>query len=312
MLFKDFTMPIFPSKMHSAHTIRQMLGLIVLLGMTCNTWAFGCKYSKEINFSRSAADYTLVEMKALAGQLDVIGTETSEISVEGNVCSDEQNYVDQMAIIAEETGASLILTAIIPYDDDDWYASYAHIDITVTLPHALLIQLRDSSGDISASDASVISVDDSSGGIRIIDNLTALELNDSSGDIDIRGSKGTLTIVDSSGKIDIRDIDGNVLIPRDSSGDIEIDTVSGSVTIERDGSGSIDIENVQLNVSIDSDGSGDVEIDSVKGSVDIGSDGSGSVKVSRVGGDFTLLSKGNGDIHSRDIEGNTSIPAQRS
>ena len=296
-------MPIFPSKKHSAHSIRQMLSLFVLLGMTCNTWAFGCKYSKEINFSRSAADYTLVEMKALAGQLDVIGTETSEISVEGNVCSDEQIYVDQMDIIAEETGASLILTAIIPYDDDDWYASYAHIDITVTLPHALLIQLRDSSGDISASDASVISVDDSSGGIRIIDNLTALELNDSSGDIDIRGSKGTLTIVDSS---------GNVLIPRDSSGDIEIDTVSGSVTIERDGSGSIDIENVQLNVSIDSDGSGDVEIDSVKGSVDIGSDGSGSVKVSRVGGDFTVLSKGNGDIHSREIEGNTSIPAQRS
>jgi hypothetical protein len=102
MLFKDFTMPIFPSKKHSAHSIRQMLSLFVLLGMTCNTWAFGCKYSKEINFSRSAADYTLVEMKALAGQLDVIGTETSEISVEGNVCSDEQNYVDQMDIIAEK------------------------------------------------------------------------------------------------------------------------------------------------------------------------------------------------------------------
>ncbi|MDG1205740.1 MAG: hypothetical protein P8N51_10245 [Pseudomonadales bacterium] len=305
-------MPVLPFKMISSQTLRQMLGLLVLLGIACNTWAFGCKYSKEINLSRAAADYGVVEMKALAGRLDVIGAETSKISIEGDVCSDEQYYVDQMDIIVEETASSLILTAIIPYDNDDWHAQYAHIDITVTLPHALLIQLRDSSGDISVTDASVIFIDDSSGAIRINDNLAALELNDSSGDIDIRGSKGTLTISDSSGKIDIRDVDGDVLIPRDSSGDMEIDTVNGSVTIERDGSGGINIENVQRTVSIDSDGSGDIEIDNIEGSVEIGSDGSGKISVSRIAGNFTVLSKGSGDIRSREVKGNTDIPITKS
>lgn len=305
-------MAVSSSKTQLVRKTGQILGLLALVVTAANSWAFGCKHSKDINFSRTAADYTLVEVKALAGELDVIGTNTSEISVEGRVCADEQEYVDQMDIIAEETAGGLILTAIIPYDNDDWYADYAHIDITVTLPHALFIQLRDSSGDISAYDASVISIDDSSGHIRINDNTADLELNDSSGDIDIRGNAGTLTIADSSGKIDIRDIEGDVLIPRDSSGDVEIDTVSGSVTIERDGSGSIDIEKVQKWVSIDSDGSGDIEIDSVKGYVEIGSDGSGTVSVSRVTGDFTVHSKGSGNIRSRDIEGHISIPPRKS
>jgi len=305
-------MSVSSPKTQLPHTTRQILGLFVLLGIACNASAFGCKHSKEINFSRSADDYTLVEVKALAGKLDVIGADTSEISVEGEVCSDEQTYVDQMDIIAEETGGSLILTAIIPYDNDDWYANYAHIDITVTLPHAMLLQLRDSSGDISVYEASVVSIDDSSGDIRVNDNATALELNDSSGDIDIRGNAGNLTISDSSGKIDIRDVEGNVIIPRDSSGDVEIDTVSGSVTIERDGSGGIDIENVQKWVTIDSDGSGDIEINSVEGDVEIGSDGSGTVSVSRVTGNFTVLSKGSGNIRSREIGGHISIPPRKS
>ena len=264
--------------------------------------------SKQINHVFPASQFKVLKVNALAGSLHVTGDDTDSVSIEAHVCTHEIKYLDQMTIDVDDKTDVLELTVIIPYHQKGWHADYAYMDVVVTAPRSLIIEIKDSSGDIVTRNATVSSIDDSSGNIRAASLSGNLEVKDSSGDISIRDLDGDLTIDDSSGRIDVRGITGNVTIPRDSSGDIEIDTVSGIVLIERDSSGEIEIENVKQNVRIESDGSGGIRISKVDGSVNIGSDGSGNVRVSYVEGDFVLGAKGSGNIRTSHIKGDISTP----
>ena len=282
--------------------------LILGMGFSPASLSAACHETKSITHTFPASGIRKLKINALAGRLDLTGVASDEIIINATACSDERQYVDKMSIDIDESSGMLDLTVIIPYTDNDWSAGYAYMDIDVTVPRALEMEIKDSSGDLSAKDVTLTTIDDSSGDIRLENVSGDLGIRDSSGDIRVRGLEGNLLVGDSSGLLDIRDITGNVDIPHDSSGDIEIDTVSGLVTIKRDGSGSIEIENVLRDVTIGSDGSGDIRISQVSGSVIIGADGSGNVRVSQVSGDFLFDSKGSGNIRTKDIKGKTEVP----
>ena len=280
----------------------------LLIACVLPSYASRCEESKQINHRISAEQLTRLKVNALAGSLDIEGSDGEEIVVQAYACADEKEYLDQMTIDIDESDNELNLTVMIPYHKDGWYADYAYMDIQITVPERLATEIKDSSGDLEVEGANITLVDDSSGNIRLSDLTGNLRIRDSSGDVSIRSLKGDINITDSSGLLDIRDIEGNVYIPQDSSGDIEIDTVSGIVSIERDGSGSIEIENVVKDVRINSDGSGDIRVSDVDGSVKIGSDGSGNVRVNRVEGDFVLEAKGSGEVRNSDIKGKVYLP----
>ncbi|MFT7686089.1 MAG: hypothetical protein ACI9FB_001434 [Candidatus Azotimanducaceae bacterium] len=286
------------------------LGAFIIFNTQTSAAASGwsCDESKVIEHTFPRADIELVTINALAGELEVIGEDSDSVVVYAKVCVDREEYLDEMTIDIIQSSEQLNLTAIIPYNKNGWRADYAYMDITLTLPRDLAIELRDSSGDIRVSGAALRQVDDSSGDIHIEDTNGPLNILDSSGEIDVRGLDGDIEITDSSGHIELRNISGNVNIPRDSSGDIELEIIEGRIDILRDSSGEIDIDTASQSVSIGSDGSGGIRISNIEGSVFIGSDGSGNVNISHVGGNFSLESKGNGNIRTRDISGEISIP----
>ena len=281
---------------------------LAVITMSIPAIAEQCEVSKRIHEEFPASAISTLKINALAGYLEISATESGNISFSGRACSDEPEWLERMSLDIERDDDVLILTVMIPYDDQDFDARYAHMDIDITLPADLVIEVKDSSGDIFISNVSASRIDDSSGNIRVSQNLVPINIRDSSGKIDVRDLRGDLEISDSSGDIEIREVYGSVRIPRDSSGDIDIETVTGIVDIERDGSGDIDISDISADVSIGSDGSGSIKINSVQGGVFIGSDGSGMINITNISGNLLVQAKGSGDVRTRGIEGEISLP----
>ncbi len=280
----------------------------VTLGAMTNTAFARCSESKVVKYDYPANTFTELRFNALAGELEITASDDDKLHFRGHVCTDRQKYLSRMDINFEVHGDVLEATVLIPYKDSDWRAGYATMDVEIMMPASMVAQIRDSSGDIVISDVTLLSLNDSSGDIRLRNTKGDLKLRDSSGSITVATHKGNLSVQDSADYINIRDVDGNVVIPSDSSGDIDIRGVSGSVTVMRDSSGDIEIEDVKRDVNIGSDGSGSIRVSGVAGSVTIENDGTGSVYAADIEGDFSLGSKGNGDIRTRNIEGKISIP----
>ena len=284
--------------------------LAFLVGVILSQGAFAdrCAKSKDIRQTVPAGAFNEIRLNALAGNLYIEAGSDDEIVVEGIACSDKTKYLERMHIDIEPQGDIVEITVIIPYNDRDWHADYAHIDLTLTVPAAITNLIKDSSGDLEANGVTLSRIEDSSGDIRLRNTFGNLSLKDSSGNFSVRGHTGNLQLEDSSGDFDVSEVDGEVVVKRDSSGDIEINQVTGLVTIERDSSGDIEIEQVGQSVTVAADGGGSIRIRDVRGSVEIGADGSGEVRVQTVDGDFRLVSKGSGSINTSDIKGSISIP----
>ncbi len=271
-------------------------------------FAARCDAEREIDRQISITGISALRVNVLAGYLSILPTDNSEVRFLGTACTDSEQWLDDMQVDVGVEGSVLEITVIIPYDDRDFDAEYAYMDVDLSLPPGLSTGIRDSSGDISIEDVSITRLDDSSGDIRIRRNHTGLVITDSSGSMELRDIGGDLEITDSSGDIDIRQVQGSVHIPRDSSGRIDIEAVRGRVVIGRDGSGDIEVEDIMSSVTVGSDGSGDIRIHHVGSDVTIGGDGSGLLSISDIAGNLLIEGKGSGDIRTRRIEGSVSLP----
>jgi DUF4097 and DUF4098 domain-containing protein YvlB len=92
---------------------------------------------------------------------------------------------------------------------------YASLDLTVSVPGDLPVEITDSSGDISA-----------------------------------RRLEGDVEIEDRSGDIDVERVSGDVRIDRDSSGDIRIAEIGDNVEVLADGSGQVRVTSVKGTVRL--------------------------------------------------------------
>jgi hypothetical protein len=129
----------------------------------------------------------------------------------------------------------------------------AWIDLTITVPASLALDIRDGSGDLL---------------VRGMD--ADVTIDDGSGDIEVEEIRGSLRIKDGSGGIRVRDV----------GRDLEID----------DGSGSIDIAHVRGNVHVD-DGAGSIRVEDVGGRLEVPHAGSGSVRYRDVRGEIRVPHK---------------------
>lgn len=288
--------------------MKQNFAAITFLMMSFTAVADYCAESKVIEHNLEPGDLAELQMKALAGSLEIAASEDDRIHFRGKACTSQPEYLAQMDVNVGRKDDSLILETVIPYHQDSFDPAYASIDIELRVPGTLPLRVQDSSGDMLIEDVRVLSVDDSSGDIRLMNTNADVTIRDSSGEISIREHAGNLRIYDSSGAIDIRDVQGDVTIPGDSSGDIEIEDVQGLVTVESDSSGDIEIEHVTGDVLVGRDGSGSIEIGNINGRVEIMSDGSGSVDVTEISGDFSVMNKGSGEIRHRGVQGQVSLP----
>jgi len=129
-------------------------------------------------------------------------------------------------------------------------ASYATLDVSVTIPAGLPVKITDTSGDLEVA------------------GVLALDLKDESGDILVHDIAQDVTIDDDSGDLSVTNVKGNVTL-RDSSGDIKVMKIGGRVDVVSDGSGDIDAVEVDHGLIVRSDSSGEINFSRVRGNVEI-------------------------------------------
>jgi DUF4097 and DUF4098 domain-containing protein YvlB len=231
-----------------------------------------------------------VVISAGAGDLKVQGhAGESKLVAKGQACASSPELLEQSQLESRREGDVLYLTTALPELSGNFlgFQRYARMDLNVTLPSSVTLQLDDSSGDTELQNVAAATLTDSSGDLDIENVAGDLKVSDSSGDVDIDRVAGNLIVNDSSGDLELDHIQGSVEIPVDSSGDIRISD-AGSVHIANDSSGEIVVQRVKRDVQIDVDSSGDITAEDVGGNLTVRSDGSGSINHNHITGKVQL------------------------
>ncbi len=233
-------------------------------------------YRDTRDLSVSAEDVDEFVVDVGAGSLEIRGLDdATEITVTGQIWL--QDHPSDLEAVKPVVDRHVEIDLVTRGDrarlttstsDPGFGYSLPHVDLVVTMPARLALDIRDRSGFI------------------VVENVNA--------DLKLR---------DDSGSINVSDVDGDVEID-DKSGSITVTNAAKSLNIE-DSSGSIDVESVGADLVID-DGSGSIRVRDVRGNVTI-SDGSGSINVARIGQDLLVLESGSGSLSYGDVEGNVSV-----
>jgi len=250
-----------------------------------------CEFRADRNAGVDAAGVVKIVINAGAGDLNVRGnSDARRIDARGVACAAKQALLDQAQVSVRREGNVVYVETKLPQDGEGWSwgrNEYAYIDLGVTLPSNIATEALDSSGDATFEDLKSLSLQDSSGDLKLARIAGDVDVNDSSGDLEIEKA-GSVRVNDSSGDVDIDDVRTNVVVANDSSGDIEIAKVDGSVTIEQDSSGGIRVEDVRGSVTVNNDSSGDIYAGRVKGDFTVKSDSSGSISHADIGGRISV------------------------
>ncbi|MDH3915505.1 MAG: hypothetical protein OES37_05055 [Chromatiales bacterium] len=249
---------------------------LILAGCLIAGLAGATEFEPERLLALDAAAVETLKIDSGAGSLEIRGSSDSDrIEVRARVwIEDHPGRLDKASEVVDRH-VELKLTAdgnraelIAMTRDPGRGYSLPHVDLIVTLPSRLDLDIRDRSG--------YVEIDDVSGDVKI---------RDDSGSINLDGVGGRVVIDDGSGSIALRDVTGPVRID--------------------DGSGSIDVETVRADLYID-DGSGSINVREVDGSVTI-SDGSGSILVVGVSEDLTVTESGSGSVQFDAVAGDVSV-----
>lgn len=172
--------------------------------------------------SLAAADLREFDIDVGAGSLDVYGEPgRTDIDVIAEIYYRDKEDIelsleqdgDEAELIADFSGSG------------GWGGNSPHINLTVYMPEAMMLDVNDGSGSIT------------------IQNIKGnVDVEDGSGSLEVSEIVGNVDIDDGSGSIEVSNIDGNVMVD-DGSGSMHIKEVTGKVTID-DGSGSINVKNV--------------------------------------------------------------------
>lgn len=223
-------------------------------------------YQETRNLNVSASNASMLKVDAAAGFLKIVGEEgLEEVKVTADILAVDEN----ITLSLEQSGDTIELEADANQKSHfNWRGKSPKIDLTVTVPMRMMLDIKDGSGFIT------------------VDNINNnVKIKDGSGSMDITNVNGNLDIDDGSGSVEIKNIAGNVLV-EDGSGSLEISQVTGTVDVE-DGSGGLDIYDVGGLVTID--------------------DGSGSIHVKKLRNGLTIIEEGSGGLKMTDVEGPVSI-----
>lgn len=248
----------------------KMLALpLLFIATTAAADLFDCGQTAPRRASAALNGVTHITVIARAGSLKVSGRSGArEVAATGTACADDKALLDKIQFAVRQSGSDLRVEAVIPEQSGWLNWNNGRLDMEVTVPDALPIDITDGSGE------------------ALIENVGPLTMTDGSGELTIHGVHGDADVRDGSGELTITDVAGNLRV-HDGSGEMEIDRVAGNVTIS-DGSGGITVRNVQHNVTIDDDGSGSVDVSDVRGDFVVENKGSGRIDYSRVAGRVSI------------------------
>ena len=242
-------------------------GLFVLIALA------GFGFEKTQNLTVPAQGLSRLEISAGAGFLRVSGREgagavevKAEIVVSGVDEKEMEAYIKNHVELELRTagGAAILVSRI--KERGFFFPREARIDLTVTVPKTLALEIDDGSGEMSVEDmAAAVSIEDGSGELRVQRIAGDLRIEDGSGGIMVDGVQGNVEITDGSGDVDVRNVTGDLSLD-DGSGGVDLRKIGGTVTVD-DGSGSLTIDDVGKDVRIKHKGSGSTDITNVRGKV---------------------------------------------
>ena len=218
----------------------------------------------------------LIRIVSDAGVLKIDGrTGEPAATVRAVAIASGKSVLSGIKLIATREGDVVTIRPQMPHRTFfSWGRSFfAAMDMSITVPAGIPIEITDGSGDIVAR------------------GVGPLKIRDGSGGIDVRGTTGTLEIEDGSGEVNVIGVDGDVKIT--------------------DGSGSLSIANVTGDLNIPDDGSGTLRAERIGGSVHVSDKGSGEMSVAHVGSDLGVGEKGSGAIRYDDVRGKVAVPQRR-
>jgi len=229
--------------------------------------------TKTLNLS--AQGIRRLDIRAGAGSLTVMGRDgLTAIEVKADIFArdvrdkDMEEFIrDRVELSLEKRGDAAVLVGRVRPESRLFHlGDDASIDLTVTVPKTMALDIDDGSGETVVEDlAAALRIEDGSGSIRVVRVAGNVRIDDGSGEIDVERVDGDLEIDDGSGDVEVSDVTGDVTID-DGSGEIRVRRVGGTVTVD-DGSGGIDIEDVGKDVRLINTGSGGVKISGEKGRV---------------------------------------------
>ena len=269
----------------------RFLVFTTLLLFTLNANAGNCKYDKQIEMQLDLDKASMLFITARAGELKIKGSDSaSHAEIKAKACASEEDWLDQMDVEVLEGENSEINVIVPDYDSlsSSWGDKYVYIDLEITVPSDLALNVKDSSGDLTIDHVASLDLQDSSGAMDITDVNGAVIISDSSGEIELQSVEGGVSITDSSGDMKIFDVIGDLTVISDSSGDIDVRDVEGSVRVLADSSGGIDVRDVSHNVVVEKDSSGDISVENIDGDFEVHRDGSGSIYSKKVAGTVTV------------------------
>jgi hypothetical protein len=246
-------------------TLPALLGLC-LAAPAAGAWNLDCRYSADLSASVDTTSVRRVEIAARAGDLAVHAGPGNTVIASGRACASSQAYLQQTRLHARRQGDTVLVVVEVPEEMKGIGLLYATLDLTVTVPAGLEVDVSDSSGDVTVKGVHLARITDSSGDIVASDLTGDVEIRDSSGDVSVFNASGAVRINDSSGDILIRGA-RDVVVRNDSSGDMTIEHVTGDVRIQNDSSGDIGIADVGRNVEVMADTTGELRVSGVKGTV---------------------------------------------
>jgi hypothetical protein len=264
--------------------MRCLAALSLTLATSLTYADIGCRHEAERSAQADTTGVRKIVLGAGAGDLKVRGERTNKVSATGRACASSDELLQQIQLISRREGDTLYLSTQLPESDGDFLVNrYARMDLSVSLPNSIALEINDSSGDTEIAQIAAARIADGSGDLDIENVAGDLQVTDSSGDLDIKQVTGNLKMTDSSGDVDIEHVQGAVDVEVDSSGDMRMADV-GSVHIRNDSSGEIVIERVARGVQIDADSSGDISVENVGGDFTVAADSSGSISHNHVTG----------------------------
>jgi len=167
----------------------------------------------------------------------------------GNARNDKsaQRILDKLELSHRRSGDTL--TILTRTSKGCWDGS-GQIDLILSVPSSLELEINDSSGSILDRDMDQsVHIADRSGSITLELIGADVRINDRSGGIQVRDVGGSADIQDSSGGIRVVDVAHNIVIS-DSSGGISVLSVGNDFEVTRDTSGGIRYDGVKRKVRI--------------------------------------------------------------
>jgi len=246
--------------------------IFVALFFLCVSFTFA--YEDVRNLSLSAKGIDELEIDCGSGFLKVNGQKglteikvEAEIVLEGKSEKSAEEFIQKyLKLSLKKRGSRAVLISGFESYRSLFSFSNKLINLTVSIPAEMDLDVDDGSGSISIEDiAGALKIDDGSGSMEIVNIKGNVDVDDGSGEIELEKITGDVSVDDGSGEILVEGVSGDVSVD-DGSGSIIIRNIGGNVTV-RDGSGSITIDGVEKDVYIPSDGSGSVRVNNVKGKV---------------------------------------------